>query len=171
LASSQGFVADIGGGHGVLLDSILRSNPSITGILFDSAQVIEGFTLPGARHGIDERRRSISGDFFESVPASADTYILKNVLHDWSDEHAVRILKNCRRAMGLKAKLLVIELVLPLLDDPAFGSLLDLNMLVMSGGRERTKEEYCTLLESGGFRLTQAIPTLSPVCILEAMPL
>jgi hypothetical protein len=105
------------------------------------------------------------------VPASADTYILKNVLHDWSDEHAVRILKNCRRAMGLKAKLLVIELVLPLLDDPAFGSLLDLNMLVMSGGRERTKEEYCTLLESGGFRLTQAIPTLSPVCILEAMPL
>jgi hypothetical protein len=167
--SGSRVVADIGGGHGVLLDSILRSNPSITGILFDSAQVVEGSMLPGARHGIDERRQSISGDFFESVPAGADAYILKNVLHDWSDEQAVRILKNCRRAMGPKAKLLIIELVLPLSDDLAFGSLLDLNMLVMSGGRERTKEEYCTLLENGGFHLTQAIPTLSPLSILEAM--
>jgi hypothetical protein len=169
--SGSRVVADIGGGHGVLLDSILRSNPSITGILFDSEQVLEGSTLQRASHGVDGRRRSISGDFFESVPEGADAYILKNVLHDWSNERAVRILKNCRRAMSSQAKLLVIELVLPLLDDPAFGSLLDLNMLVMSGGRERTREEYCSLLENSGFRLTRVIPTLSPVSILEAVPL
>jgi hypothetical protein len=169
--SGSRLVADIGGGHGVLLDSILRSNPSVTGILFDSEHVVGSVALHGASRGVNGRRQNIGGDFFESVPTGADAYILKNVLHDWSDEQAVRILANCRRAMGPQAKLLIIELVLPLLDDPAFGSLLDLNMLVMSGGQERTKEEYRSLLENSGFRLTQVIPTLSPVSILEAIPL
>jgi hypothetical protein len=168
--SGSRVVADIGGGHGVLLDSILKSNPSATGILFDSEQVISGATPQIATKGISERRRSIGGDFFESVPEGADVYILKNVLHDWNDDRALQILKNCRRAMRAQAKLLVIEVVLPLVDDPAFGSLLDLNMLVMSGGQERTKDEYCRLLESSGFRLTQVIPTLAPVSILEAIP-
>ena len=169
--SESRVVADIGGGHGVLLDKILSSNPSMTGILFDSEQVIEGAPRHGASIGVGGRRRSIGGDFFESVPRGADVYILKNVLHDWSDDRAVRILKNCRRAMDAQAKLLVIEMVLPLLDDPAFGSLLDLNMLVMSGGRERTKDEYSSLLEKSGLHLTRVIPTLAPVSILEATPL
>jgi hypothetical protein len=169
--SRTGVVADIGGGHGVLLDSILRSNPSIKGILFDSVKVLEGATLHAANKGVGDRRQSIGGDFFDSVPEGADVYILKNVLHDWSDDRAVRILKNCRRAMGPQANLLVIEMVLPLSDDPAFGSLLDLNMLVMSGGQERTKDQYCSLLENGGFRLTQVIPTVAPVSILESIPL
>jgi hypothetical protein len=168
--SGNRVVADIGGGHGVLLDSILRSNPSTMGILFDSELVIEGATHIGS-DGVRDRRQDLSGDFFELVPQGADVYILKNVLHDWSDDQAVRILKNCRCAMDSQAKLLVIETVLPLSDDPAFGSLLDLNMLVMSGGRERTKDEYCSLLEKGGFRLTQVIPTLAPVSILEATTL
>jgi len=168
--SKSRVVADIGGGHGVLLDSILRSNPSTTGILFDSEQAIEGATLYSTSKGVGDRRESIGGDFFESVPEGADVYILKNVLHDWSDDRSLRILKNCRRAMGSQAKLLVIETVLPLSDDPAFGSLLDLNVLVMSGGRERTRDEYCSLLEKSGFRLTQVIPTLAPVSILEAIP-
>jgi hypothetical protein len=120
--------------------------------------------------GVGDRRQSIGGDFFESVPEGADIYILKNVLHDWSDEGAVRILKNCRRAMDSQAKLLLIEMVLPLMDDVAFGNLLDLNMLVMSGGRERTKDEYCSLFEKSGFHLKQVIPTLAPVSILEAIP-
>jgi hypothetical protein len=167
--SGSRVVADIGGGHGVLLDSILRSNPSMMGILFDSDQVIERAALV-ERKGVGDRRQSIGGDFFESVPEGADVYILKNVLHDWSDDRAVRILKNCRRAMGSQAKLLVIEMVLPFINDPAFGSLLDLNMLVMSGGQERTKEEYCSLLEKSGFRLTQVIPTLAPISILETIP-
>jgi hypothetical protein len=169
--SGSRVVADIGGGHGVLLDSILRSNPSITGILFDSKAVIEGATLRVGNKGVGDRRRSIGGDFFKSVPGGADLYILKNVLHDWSDDQAVRILKNCRQAMRSQARLLVIEMVLPLSDDPALGSLLDLNMLVMSGGQERTKDQYSRLLENGGFRLTQVIPTLAPVSILEAIPL
>jgi hypothetical protein len=164
-------VADIGGGHGVLLDSILRSNPSMTGILFDSEQVIAGAAPPIANKGIGDRRQCIGGNFFESVPEGADIYILKNVLHDWNDERAVYILKNCRRAMDSKAKLLVIEMVLPLTEDPAFGSLLDLNMLVMSGGQERTKDEYSNLLEQSGFHLKQVIPTFAPVSILEAIPL
>jgi hypothetical protein len=163
-------VADIGGGHGVLLDSILRSNPSTMGILFDTELVIEGARCIGS-DGVSDRRQDLGGDFFELVPQGADVYILKNVLHDWSDDQAVRILRNCRCAMGPQAKLLVIETVLPLSADPAFGSLLDLNMLVMSGGRERTKDEYCSLLEEGGFRLARVIPTLAPVSILEATPL
>jgi hypothetical protein len=169
--SGSRVVADIGAGHGVLLDSILRSNPSIAGILFDSKQVIEAALRHSARTGSGSRRRNIAGDFFESVPEGADIYILKNVLHDWSDDRAVRILKNCRRAMDARAKLLVIEMVLPLLDDAAFGSLLDLNMLVMSGGQERTKDEYCSLFEKSGLRLTRVIPTLAPVSILEATAL
>lgn len=169
--SGSRVVADIGGGHGVLLDSILRSNPSTTGILFDTELVIGGAALGITDEGINGRRQDLGGDFFELVPQGADVYILKNVLHDWSDDHAVRILRNCRCAMGPQTKLLVIETVLPLSADPAFGSLLDLNMLVMSGGRERTKDEYCSLLAKGGFRLTQVIPTLAPVSILEAMPL
>jgi hypothetical protein len=168
--SGSRVVADIGGSHGVLLEGILRSNRSTTGILFDSEQVIDAAALKIERKGAGDRIQTIGGDFFESVPRGADVYILKNVLHDWSDERAVCILKNCRRAMDSTAKLLVIEMVLPLADDPAFGSLLDLNMLVMSGGRERTKDEYCSLFEKSGFRLTQVIPTLAPVSILEAMP-
>jgi hypothetical protein len=169
--SGSRVVADIGGGHGVLLDKILSSNPSMTGILFDSKQVIEGAPRHSAGTGSGGRRRNIGGDFFETVPEGADVYILKNVLHDWSDDRAVQILKNCRRAMDAQAKVLVIEMVLPLMDDPAFGSLLDLNMLVMSGGRERTKDEYCSLFERSGLRLTRVIPTLAPVSILEATTL
>jgi hypothetical protein len=164
-------VADIGGGHGVLLDGILRANPSTTGILFDSRAVIEGAAPHVGNKGVNGRRRSIGGNFFKSVPEGADIYILKNVLHDWSDDRAIRILKNCQQAMRSQAKLLVIEMVLPLSDDPALGSLLDLNMLVMSGGQERTKDEYSRLLANGGFRLTQVIPTIAPVSILEAIPL
>ncbi len=169
--SGSRVVADIGGGHGVLLDSILKSNPSVSGILFDSEQVIEGAPRHSANTGAGGRRRNVGGDFFEFVPAGADVYILKNVLHDWSDDRAVRILKNCRRAMHAQARLLVIEIVLPLMDDPAFGSLLDLNMLVMSGGQERTMNEYCSLFAKSGLGLTRVIPRLAPVSILEAMPL
>ena len=164
-------VADIGGGHEVLLDSNLRSNPSVSGVLFDSERVIEVAPLHSASNDLGAWRQNIGGDFFESVPEGADVYILKNVLHDCSDDRAVRILKNCRRAMDAQAKLLVIEIVLPLLDDPAFGNLLDLNMLVMSAGQERTKEEYRSLFEKSGLCLTRVIPTLAPVSILEATPL
>jgi hypothetical protein len=168
--SGSRVIADIGGGQGVLLNAILKSNPSTSGILFDSEQVVATATSH-AGSGVNGRRKTIGGDFFEFVPGGADVYVLKNVLHDWSDDRAIRILKNCRRAMSPQAKLLVMEMILPLAADPAFGNLLDLNMLVMSGGQERTLDEYRGLFEASGFSLTRVIPTLAPVSILEAEPL
>jgi hypothetical protein len=164
-------LADIGGGHGVLLGKILRANPSMRGILFDSAHVIASASQHIESEGLGDRCLSVAGDFFESVPQGADAYILKNVLHDWDDEHAVAILKSCHRAMRKGSRLLVLEVVLPVLEDRSFGGLLDLNMLVMSGGRERTGEEYCELFDKSGFHLTRVIPTLALVSILEALPL
>ena len=164
-------LVDVGGGHGVLLRKILRSVPSMLGIVFDSSHVIAGAASHIEREGLEARCQAVAGDFFVSVLEGADGYILKNVLHDWDDEHALAILKNCRRAMRADSMLLLLEVVLPVEDDPLFGHLLDLNMLVMSGGRERTREEYRKLLEDSGFRLTRIIPTMAPVSILEALPL
>ena len=164
-------LADIGGGHGVLLGKILKSNPSMLGILFDSSHVIEGAMRHIESEGLGGRCETVAGSFFESVPLGADAYVLKNVLHDWDDEHAVIILKNCHRAMRKGSRLLVLEVVLPVLEDRSFGGLLDLNMLVMSGGRERTREEYYKLFDESGFRLTHVIPTMALVSILEALPL
>ena len=164
-------LVDVGGGHGLLLRKILRSVPFMVGILFDSGLVIAGAASHIEREGLEARCQAVAGDFFVSVVKGADGYILKNVLHDWDDEHALTILKNCRRAMREDSILLVLEVLLPVANDPLFGHLLDLNMLVMSGGRERSREEYRKLLEDSGFRLTQVIPTVAPVSILEALPL
>jgi SAM-dependent methyltransferase len=163
-------VVDVGGGYGILLRGILRSIQSMFGIVFDSSQVIADTASDIEREGLAQRCRAVAGDFFQSVPSGADAYILKNVLHDWDDEHAIAILKNCRQAMRKDSKLLVLEVVLPVAEDPLFGGLLDLNMLVMSGGRERTEEQYRKLLEESGFRLTQAIRTVALVSILEGVP-
>ena len=168
--SKIGVAVDIGGGHGALLGTILNSSPSTRGILFDSDHAIEGAKRNIEAAGLRGRCRALTGDFFESVPPGADAYILKNVLHDWDDNHALAILKNCRAAMSNGGILLVIEVVLPLSSDNLFGSLLDLNMLVMSGGRERTQSEYCKLVEASGFRLGRVIPTMALVSILEATP-
>ena len=164
-------LADIGGGHGVLLGKILKSNPSMVGILFDSSHVIEGAVRHIEREGLEGRCQIVAGSFFEAVPRGADAYILKNVLHDWDDERALIILKNCRRAMRKESRLLVLEVVQSVSDGRSFAGLLDLNMLVMSGGRERTRDEYHQLFEESGFRLATVIPTMALVSILEAWPL
>jgi hypothetical protein len=164
-------LADIGGCHGVLLGKILRSNPSMLGILFDLNHVIEGAKRHIESEGLEGRCQTVAGSFFESVPPGADAYILKNVLHDWDDERALIILKNCRRAMRKESRLLVLEVVQSVSDGRSFAGLLDLNMLVMSGGRERTRDEYHQLFEESGFRLATVIPTMALVSILEAWPL
>jgi hypothetical protein len=120
--------------------------------------------------GIENRCQAIAGSFFESVPEGAEAYLLKNVLHDWDDDSAMVILSNCRRAMNDMGKLLVIEVVLPERPESSFENLLDLNMLVMSGGRERTEAEYRKLFAASGFRLTRVIPTMAPLNVIEAMP-
>jgi hypothetical protein len=167
---SIGTVVDVGGGQGALIGTILRSNPQMVGTIFD----LPGVVVKASEHladGIEDRCRVIAGNFFESVPPGAEVYLLKNVLHDWDDDSALAILKNCRRAMNGAGRLLVIEVILPESPESTFGNLLDLNMLVMSGGRERTEAQYRRLLAASSFRLTRVIPTMAPICIIEAIPL
>ena len=119
---------------------------------------------------MNERCELVAGDFFAAVPAGGDVYLLKKVIHDWDDEEARSILSRCRAAIPDGGLLLLIELVIPLGNEPSFGKLLDLHMLVSPGGRERTQAEYRDLLASAGFALGRVIPTASPVSIVEAVP-
>jgi hypothetical protein len=163
-------VADIGGGQGAFIRCLLRSNQRISGVLFDSLSVIEGAKLFIEADGLERRCRAIAGDFFESVPHGSELYVLKNVLHDWDDKSALTILKNCRRAIDDSGRLLVIENVMPDSNEVSFGSLLDLNMLVMCGGQERTGAEFRRLLEASGFQVARVVATMAPVSIIEATP-
>ena len=159
-------IVDVGGGHGGLITAILEANPNMKGVLFDAPSVIEGArqNLPSE---IQERCELVGGDFFKSVTDGGDAYILKWIIHDWDDEQSVAILKNCHRAMVPSGKLLLVEAVIPQSDEPSFGKFIDLNMLVMTGGRERTEAEYRNLLAAAGFELTRIVSTPSPFSIIE----
>ena len=161
-------VADIGGAHGVLLTAILRANPGTRGILFDLPHVIETAENAIATEGLSQRCELVSGDFFEEVPEGADLHLLKQIVHDWDDERATRLLQNCHRALAPAGKLLLVEMVVPPDNRPSPAQAMDLNMLVMLGGRERTEQEYEHLFQAAGFRLERAIPTHSPFSVLEA---
>ncbi|MBW4679715.1 MAG: methyltransferase [Microcoleus vaginatus WJT46-NPBG5] len=170
--SSISKLADIAGGHGSLIAAILNANPKMEGILFDQPHVIAGAVPLLESQGVADRCKLIAGNFFESVPAGCDAYIMKSIIHDWDDEQALAILKNCRKAMTRKnSKLLLVEVVIPAANEASMGKLIDLEMLVMAGGRERTEAEYRTLLGAAGFELTKIIPTESPVSLVEAMPI
>jgi SAM-dependent methyltransferase len=164
-------VADVGGAHGVLLRAVLRANPAADGILVDLPHVIA--TAGGAmvEAGLSERCRLVSGDFFESLPEGADLHMLKQVLHDWDDERATRLLQNCHRALTPGGKLLVVEMVIPSDNRPSPAQAMDLNMLVLLGGRERSAEDFRRLFEAAGFRLEQVIPTHSPFSVIEGAAL
>ncbi len=163
-------IVDVAGGQGSLITSILKANPTMQGVLFDQGSVIEGAKPLVEAEGVTERCQLVAGDFFESLPRGGETYILKNILHDWDDERAIAILKNCHSAMIENGKLLVIELVIPPGNEPFYGKLLDLNMLITCpGGCERTKAEYQVLFEAAGFQLTQIIPTSSGQSIIECV--
>ncbi|HET8674525.1 MAG TPA: methyltransferase [Blastocatellia bacterium] len=164
-------LADIAGGHGSLLAAILKSNPEMKGVLFDLPGVTEGARKRIEAEGLSDRCEVIAGSFFESVPEGADAYIMKWIIHDWDDERSIAIFKNIRRAIAEGGKLLLVEAVVPPGSEPHFSKFIDLNMLVMTGGRERTEEEYRRLLEAGGFKLTKVIPTDSPMSIIEAAPM
>ena len=166
--SSINKLVDVGGGHGRLLTAILNANPKMTGVLFDSPSVIEGAQSQIEAAGIGNRCELAAGDFFQSVPSGGDAYILKWIIHDWNDEKSVTILKNCHQAMAEGSKLLLVEAVVPRGSEPHFSKFVDLNMLVMTGGCERTEDEYRKLLASAGFKLTKIIPTASPMSVIEA---
>jgi hypothetical protein len=161
-------VADIGGAHGVLLAAVLRANPSARGILFDLPHVIATAEDAIAAEGLSERCELVSGDFFAAVPEGADLHLLKQIVHDWDDERATRLLHNCHRALAPAGKLLLVEMVIPPDNRPSPAQAMDLNMLVMHGGRERTAEEYRRLLQAAGFQLERVIPTHSPFSVIEA---
>ena len=166
--SGVGKVADIAGGHGMLLAGVLKANPQVEGILFDLPHVIEGASTLLTKEGIFNRVEVISGDFFESVPVGANIYILKLIIHDWDDTLSIKILKNIRSAMNDNSKVLLIEMIVPESNDPSPAKMTDLQMLVIEGGKERTAGEYMSLLESAGFKLTRIIPTHSPYSLIEA---
>jgi SAM-dependent methyltransferase len=161
-------VADVGGAHGVLLTSVLRANPAARGILFDLPHVIATAEGAVAAEGLSPRCELVSGDFFEAVPEGADLHLLKQIVHDWDDEPATRLLRNCHRALGPAGKLLLVEMVIPPDNRPSPAQAMDLNMLVLLGGRERTEEEYQRLFQAAGFRLERVIPTHSPFSVIEA---
>jgi len=160
-------LVDIGGGHGGLITSILQRYPAMNGTLFDSPQVIEGARTVVDGSGIGDRCQLVAGNFFESVPEGGDAHILKWIIHDWNDEQSLAILKNCHRALPGNGKLILVEAVVPASTEPHFSKFIDLNMLVMTGGRERTEAEFRALYKAAGFRLTRVVPTDSPFSVIE----
>jgi hypothetical protein len=159
-------IVDVGGGHGALLTGILAANPRTSGVLHDFPSVVAG--APRAPDGVAGRLEIAGGDFFEGVPAGADAYILSGILHDWNDEAAAAILRNCRRAITPNGTLVILDTVLTASSHP-MSALMDLLMMVLTGGRERTEAEFRTLLEKSGFALGALTPT-GGATLLEARP-
>jgi len=166
---------DVGGGHGVLLAAVLRANPSVRGILFDRSYVVAGASEFLERAGVLGRCEIRNGEFFKSVPAGGDAYLMSRVIHDWGDERATQILQNCHAAMRNGGKILVIDRLVEVGGEPNDPQTLmtlfsDLTMLVLGGAaeaKERTEEEFRALFRASGFELTRAIPTRSGYFIIE----
>ena len=163
-------LVDVGGGRGQFLRTILQLHPEMKGTIFDLPSTIEQARQCSQGDPCGGRIAAIGGDFFHSVPEGADAYVLCGVIHDWDDDPAVQILRNCRLAMNQKGRLLLVEVVVPDDDAHCFSKLLDLNMMVMTGGRERTRAEFAALLNTAGYSLSRIIPTLAPQSVLEAFP-
>ncbi|WP_214803136.1 methyltransferase [Exiguobacterium sp. ERU656] len=161
-------IADIGAGAGSLLAKILKENPKIQGVHFDQSSASKMAKKSSEFLGINNRVSFKSGDFFDEIPIVVDTYILKTILHDWNDEKAVKILSNLRKFIPENGKLLIIEIIMD--EDEINGSIMDLEMLMFYGGKERTKGDYSRLLSAAGFSITNFYPTKSDVSIIEAIP-
>ncbi len=163
-------IVDIGGGHCWLLGNILNSCHTTTGILFDRPEVIDQALPVLKKLAVADRVETVAGDFFEHVPPGADAYIMKNILHDWDDEHCMMILNNCRNAMKSDGKILVVETILNDEPDNLFAKQADLEMLIMTtGGRKRTQEEFADLFARCRLKLQRLINTDCPAVVLEAV--
>ena len=157
----------MGGGHSYLLAAILKNNPSLQGILFELPEVVDGARETIKRENLLDRCKTVGGDFFQSVPKGADAYIMKYIIHDWSDDNARIILQNCRKSIAPDGKLLVVDKVISLksrLNDEVMG---DIEMMILGEGRERTESEFRELFDSTGFMLTRIIATDLPLFIIE----
>jgi ubiquinone/menaquinone biosynthesis C-methylase UbiE len=171
--SDFGVIMDVGGGNGELLAGILKANPALRGVLFDQPHVIERARKKIVDLGLVDRCSLASGDFFKELPGGCDAYVFKHVIHDWSDEQAAAILRSCRRAANPGAKLLIVEGVYPARIDQSEASKSvtgnDVNMLVCTGGRERSESEFRGLFETAGFRFSRIVPTQSRVSVVEGV--
>ncbi len=167
-------IVDVGGGYGTVLAAILSANRNAKGVVFDLAHCCDGAARLFREKGLSDRAEFQEGDFFQSVLKGADLYLLKSVIHDWDDEKSTRILRNCRDAMEGSGILLVIEPVMPdRLGGSRFDNIVvasDLNMMVNTGGRERTEGEFRKLFGASGLRWNRIVRTPSSMCLLEAIP-
>jgi O-methyltransferase domain/Dimerisation domain len=167
--STAKIAVDIGGASGTLVHSLLMANSQLHGIVLDLPDVVPSATAAAAALGLAQRSRAMAGDFFTDVP-EADIYLLKNVLHDWNDEEAVRILKRCRQAMRTGGRVVVIEMLLGEMGEPGIAALMDLNMMVLLTGGERTLAEFSGLLQDAGLRFSKRTPIRpSPMAVIEAV--
>ncbi|HXZ93416.1 MAG TPA: methyltransferase [Burkholderiales bacterium] len=166
-------VADIGGGSGALLIGILGAHPHLRGIVFDQPHAAERARKAIVESGLAHRCEAVGGDFFRGVPPGADAYILKHVIHDWDDDRATKILMNCHRAMHGNGRLLIVEPIYPLRADPSFANRRaftgDVNMLVSTGGRQRSESDFRALYEAAGFALHRIVPTRAGVSVVEGI--
>jgi SAM-dependent methyltransferase len=163
-------IVDLGGGHGTLLMTLLRRYRGLRGVVFDLPQVVTGARAAIAAAGLGDRCEAIAGDILESVPAGADAYLTRGGIHGFDKEHALAVLRNIRRAIQPEGRLLLVEFVVPPGNQPSLGKLLDLQMLVIPGGRERTEGEFRDLLAAAGFAMGGIYPTASPQSIIEGIP-
>jgi hypothetical protein len=166
-------VVDVGGGNGALLIGILRAHPTVRGVVFDRPEAVARANQHIADAGLSDRCRAVSGDFFSEVPPGGAAYMLKHVIHDWDDARALAILRNCHRAMGENGTLLIVEGVYPPRIDQSLASrgaaANDVNMLVCTGGRQRSESEFRALFDAAGFRLTKIVPTPVGVSVIEGV--
>jgi len=159
-------LVDVGGGNGSMLLAVLQKYPALQGILYDRDHVVQR----AAANMKESRCRAIAGDFFERVPPGGDAYIMRHIIHDWYDPQALTILRNCRQVMPAQGRLLLVEKVVPPANEPSWIKYLDLTMMLIPGGMERTEEQYRTLLSQAGFRLKRVVATPAPIDVLEAEP-
>jgi SAM-dependent methyltransferase len=165
--SSARLVVDVGGASGALIAALLVKNPTLAGMILDRPDVAPRARAAVAQHGLSSRCRVVEGNFFEAVP-EADIHLLKHIIHDWDDEQSIRILCNCARALRPQGRVVLVERVMAEDDRQSQTSLLDLNMLVLLPGRERTAQEYIGLIARAGLRLDRIISSASPVSVIEA---
>lgn len=164
-------IMDVGGGNGLLLAAILRTHTTMRGVLSDQHHVLERAKQRRFLQGELERRTRLEiCDLFRDIPSGCRAYLMKSIIHDWNDEDARRILRNCRKSVPKDGALLLVEFDLPEGSAPARGKFIDVAMLVLTGGRERTVAEYASLLADAGFRLTQTVPTATGFNVIEALP-
>jgi O-methyltransferase domain len=162
-------IVDVAGGHGLLLATILKRNPHLRGTLYEVPHVVEGATN-GPLTSVMDRCTLACGDMFSSVPAGADAYIMKHIIHDWPDDLCLQILKACRKGVNPGGKLLVVDSVIQPGNDFSPAKFLDLQMLIFPGGCERTQEQFRELFAAAGWKLTRIIPTVASDSIVEGVP-